>query len=598
MLRFTPEKLREMRGLARRHLYFFQRALLGDHDLKPDFHGDLCAFLQGLPPYEPFPRKLIVGWRGCLKTSGLRAFMWWMGLHAFDPPNAEGVSFIPNFSCFFVEQKYENAEAHHRMLQQKFRTGPQAALLQDIYRDRIEGVFDNWTVKRTYLNQTDANEEPFITIGSLDAKLEGGHKHAIFCDDLEGADANLSDVPNRQAATFIFDRAPHLLKHRYTGLIYDTGTPHGAKPSVWTIRDYEEGGTLDNSKRKYFHIWWKECLNQDDHSNWEKRFPTANLHLERDLAERFGGDLRRAWDTQMMLRRHSKGGRKIAMERVAEGFFSQQYVRLHGVNRLLMFYKRDFFRGTSLAPGREPKLQHERGQIDVAACRSYLHADPAHKSSGERITSDIPSKWAVITTLVSPDWHAFAVDVWIKRNVEYDDFLNEWLRQYRKWCPRVAGSCTFDPVGAQTWFRHDLRHLEQWKYQNRIYSLPTPWRKKPISLPRPSTQIVDAHKSGRAKIEHITEQLSPWVNFGWLHLRDPQSNYQDDTDELLREMNLLGTTDKESFDGCDALAQGPGVWEPPPSPEAIKARRMRTYLRQLIAGRDPTGYDRPWQEQR
>lgn len=583
-----------MRTLARTSLYFFQRGVLNDQDLIPDFHGELCAALQGLSPYFPHAKKLFCGFRGSLKTSGLRAFLLWMGLNSFEESNAEGVPFIPNFSTFYIEQKYENAEAHHEMLQEKFRTGPQAGLLCDLYRDRLDGAMNRWTKKRTYLVQTDPNEEPFITVGSLDAKLEGGHKHMIACDDLEGADADTSDVPNREARRFVYDRAPHLLKERYRGLIYIFGTPHGAEPLVWTIREEEGGGTLDNGQRKHYHIWWKGCLNQDDKSEWEERFPTENLHLERQLAEQVGGDLKRGWDTQMDLKKHSAAAGIIDMERLASCYYRAEYVRLQGQNRMLLFYEKEYFRQAPEGIAKDLPLERSRTQIDVEALRIYLHADPGHKDPEERISDAKPSKWAVLTVGIAPDWHAFVIECWIRRNVEYDDFLNEWLRQYRRWCPRVDGSCTFDPVGAQTWFRHDLRHLEQWKFHNRIYSLPTPWRKKPIKLARPSTRIADAHKTGRSKVEHISQQLQPQVNFGWLHLRTPDAAYQDDTSELIEELGLLGKTDKETFDGCDALAQGPPVWVPPPSAEAIKAAKFRNWIRNLAASREVTGYDRPW----
>ena len=277
---FNKQEIQKLRKKGQESLFFFQKGLLGDGDLDLSLHGNLCRLLQS----HDWTRMMLVGFRGCLKTSTMRAWVWREGLYSLEP-GPDGIpvpvdGFTPNFSAFWIEQKFDNAVAHHQMTQAKFRYGPQAALLQDMFADRIDGVFERWTTNKTLLVQTDANAEPFITIGSLDSKLEGGHKEAIVGDDLEGADADKSDVPNVESAKFVFDRAAHLLKERYKGRMLLSGTPHGPDPLAYKWKNAEANGSTDNSKREKWKIWWMPAIRDDGKSQWEERYPIKELLLE------------------------------------------------------------------------------------------------------------------------------------------------------------------------------------------------------------------------------------------------------------------------------------------------------------------------------
>lgn len=589
----------ELREEGKRDPYVFQRAILGDKDLDPEFHYELCQFL-----YHPHRRKLLCGFRGSLKTSAIRSWLLYQGLYCMETSPDERLveveGFFPNFSSFLIEQKFENAEAHHAMLQAKFRYGPQSAILQDMFFDRLDGAFDRWTTKRTYLKQSDANAEPFVTIGSLDAKLEGGHKDAIACDDLEGADAETSDIPNEESARFVQDRAPHLLKERYGGYIIIGGTPHGGSPLVWRLRNMESRGTLDNSRRKIWHLWWKSCWTDDGRSQWEERFPTGDLRAEEAISRQAGGHAWRGWCTQMLLQEHIEGIGQFNMERIRENLFHFQYLRWHNEVKLLIKYSKQEFNYSALNAAGEPEIFVKQAQVDVTACRPFIHSDPAHKSKEERIdTSRKPSKWAIVVCLVAPDWHVFVVDCFLKEDSSVDVFLEQWLRFFRYWGPHTVGSCTYDPVGAQSWVTSHMKMLEKYKYPQ-MKTVPKTWNKNTRRLPRPSTLMAPAHKHSAGKIEHVLHQLQLPHHMGWLHLRADSKTgeiHQSQAD-LYREHELLGVTDDETFDGIDALSQGPDVWSPPSSKEAVEERIKRQRMIDIIERHENAIYNKPWPDQR
>lgn len=594
ILRFTPEKLRNLRTAARENPYFFGKALLGYKDLTPGFHHELIQFLAG-----PGTRKAVCAWRGSLKSSCLRVVIWWKGLNSWEPGTDGKLytpdGFVSDYSCWYIEQKFDNAEDHHRMVQNAFIHGPQAALLQDMYRHRLQDargdLIPRWTARRTHLALNDPNAEPFITIGSLDSKLEGGHKHDMFCDDLEGADADVSDVPNKESARFVFNRAEYLLKEPTRGGITIAGTPHGDEPLMWLLKEMSEKG----SEWKTF---WKPIFNSTGKSHWEERFPTKEYKLKVKIAREVGGELERGVDTQLLLAKRGKAKAQIDMQRVSAGLYEQEYIRLQGATRLMFRYPKLSFNQHFIDPETgAPKIETRIASVDAAACRAFIHADPAHKDKSERITDDVPSKWAIAVVLVAPDWDAFVTDIWAKRDSSVDEFLEIWLRYYMKWAPRVAGSCTFDPVGAQTWIKNHLAMLEKWKYP-KLMSLATPWNPKPTRLPRPSTILVESHKHGTGKIENIVHQLQLPLHMGWLHLRKDRTTgaIHDNHKMLWDELSQVGSNDTETFDITDALSQGPAVWQPPPSPEAVRNKLMRERLRQFVQQAERILYKSPWEE--
>jgi len=330
--------------------------------MTPGLHGPLCNFLQ----HDPHPRKGVVGFRGSFKSSVVLAYAAWRGLHA--PELGLG-----DWSCMWIEQKWDNAVDHHRMLQLKFgKEGgriiktDQVEILWEMYWDRLPPNLAGWTDSQSLLIRTDPTAEPFFTVGSLDSKLEGKHRSEILCDDLEGADAEKADAPNVESWRFIEERAPDLLDDPVTGKIVVSGTPHGGDPMVWKIREADAGGTLDNGNRKFWHLWWKPILNEAGETNWPERRPQEWCERERERGQ-FSARAQRRWDMQLMLRKASLGGREFDLKTLREIAWEAELAPGAG--------------GSAKVVWRYPTLEYEK--LESGEIRAKENMNPREDGMGE-----------------------------------------------------------------------------------------------------------------------------------------------------------------------------------------------------------------------
>lgn len=571
-------------------LWVFSRGIWQDKDLDPGLHYDLCQFLQGAEPYSPWVRALVAGFRGSLKSSVVGAWMGWKGLYgAAAGKSLEDVArylaeheivgikvepgvCIPNWSCLLVHQRYQNAEAKHEVIQNKFKFGPQAALLQDLYRERLPTGFEEWTKGRTIFNRTDANAAPAISTAGLDSKLESIHVDALIGDDLEGADAEKSDAPNVDSYAFATERSTPLLKDPVNGQVLVVGTSHGDDPLIWQIRKEEEGGTLENSRRKGWKLWWQEVVDPSTgQTRWPKRFTQEWVERQQELAKKSPG-LRKMWDKQYMLRQETEAGRMFDMTTAERTSFRFE-------NGFVMRYLANSWQQGRYDKGGmligEPEWRH----TTVAQCRAFIHVDPLHRDTEDMKQHDRPRTAAVIVTLVSPDLHIFVADVAIKE-MGLDELTETFFLMYRKWAPYRF---TVDTVGAQIWFKNWLRLFETTKYQH-VQSLPRPWR-PPRRLPLPSSLFVEAHKGNLGKEEFIVQQLEIPLNLGLLHLNKEHV-------ELWAQMEKFPSA-TYACDGLDALAQGPIVWDKFLGVKDMAALRAKAAMMRQYRTIEPlTGYVR------
>lgn len=587
--KFNRQALAELRERARLSLFFFQRAIWGDKDLDYEFHVDLCNFYQGAPPYEPWVRAVACGFRGSLKSSCGRAWIAWKGLygaaagltleqvaeyvkrHDLQIHVKPGVA-IPNWSALLIEQRYENAVAHHEMMQGKFTWSPQAALLQDLYRDRIPAGFADWNKARTVLVRTDPNAEPTLTVAGIDSRLESMHKDAIVCDDLEGADAEKSDVPNEESWRFIVDRAGPLLKNQSEGQIVVLGTPHGPKPLVWRLRRLEGEGTLDNSQRPTWKIWWREVIDPSTgRSRWPKRVLQSWCDDQERLARR-SVDFRRSWDQQFLLKEETEAGRLFDMAQVDARAFD-----LEGGRRIR--YRSDIWDPKKVDDDGFPVGKERWNHVDLSELRFFMHLDPKHRDPDDHKPGVRPSQAAIIVTGVAPDCHVFTVDAWIKE-AGLDEFTEVFFMLYRRWAPYRF---TADTVGAQVWLKSFLRIFETTKYRE-LLSLTRPWR-PPRRLPRPSGLLIEQHKGNVGKEEYIIQALEVMFNLGFFHLNRAHV-------ELRNQIEHFPSTNTPA-DGVDALAQGPLVWDRFVSQQGLAALRAKyEAIRRYRMVEPVTGYVR------
>lgn len=550
LVRFPKSRLVEIRASCSESFYAFAKGPWGDKDYGP-LQRTLCDFLQ----YDAdFRRKLICGFRGSLKSSVVRAYMVWTGLE------------IVNYSWLLVEQREDNARAHLKKAQDKFTTGTQAALLQDMYEDRIPPGLEGWNTGTLAFVKTDPNADPTITIAGIESKLESMHKDGIAVDDPEGADADRSESGNSEARKLILERCTPLLKSPELGQILVALTPHGADPTAWHIRNLEardENGTGsdDNAERRrhlaMWGIWWKQIRGLNGRSAWPQRFSDAWIdQQDRTLALSTEG--RRMLDMQYYLKRSSSGASNFDLRKIAENYYDLSE------SGSVALYNGDEAREVDADHGHVYRFRSGRKSCSVGAMRVYLHGDPAHRDLKQvRAQGYEPSKAAWVVVGVSPDFHAFVLDTWAEF-ASLDKFAEAFFYLYRKWVPY---QWTCETIGAQVWFLSHVKTLEQTRMQN-IHSMPRPWRQDTHRLPRPSTRFVepdDNRKGTTEKYEYIIRQLEVPHNMGWLHLHASQT-------ELIGAHERFGVaeTKKAALDILDALAQGPAVWTPPPSADAVR----------------------------
>ena len=550
ILKFNPAKLLEMREKAEQSLYYFSRGLMRSVDMTPELHLPICNFLQ-FPKNEPVRWVMSIA-RGSLKSELLINYIWWKGLH------------IPDWSSLLVMQKYDLSKAHMQRLQRKFTVGPMSGLLQELYQDRLESrdegnLMAKWTTERCLLVREEAHAEPFCTIGSLDGRLESVHRHAVFGDDLEGADADKSDAPNEASADFVYQRAEPLLIHPSKDEIGITGTPHGKRPVVYALR-----------RDPQFAVYWGPVLNEKGESIWPERYTKPWISAKQAAAE-VSAKARRMWDMQYMLREGSVGSGLFDMEKIKANCYE-----IDG-GRLIRY------RVASGKMDGEGNPLFDVKTIDLGACRLFIHGDPGHKDPSERIdTSTVPSLWAWVVTAVSPDFHVFVVETWMKE-CGLDEYVEAFFELYRKWSPY---GWTFEGTGAQSWLPNVLK-LHERTTRRRMTSRIRPWLKSPRRLPAPSSRLTPAPRKTTDKETHILEQLEVWHNAGWLHIHKKM-------EDLLHQHEIF-PSDQHAIDGLDALSQGPLVWEPPLSEDSLLAKQRRETTMKLLHSVEPlTGYSQPW----
>lgn len=560
VLRFNKERLAELRRKASESLYFFQKGVWGDKDLDPDFHGPICHFLQR----QDQRRKLLCAFRGSLKSSCGRAWLVWMGLENVD------------WCAKLVEMRHDNAAEHHRMLQDKFLYGPQAALLQDMYSDRLD--INRWTTEETWFKVEDPNTHPFLTHAGITSRLEGYHGDAIYVDDPEGADAEVSDAPNEASARFIFNRAEPLLKEPDKGTILVTATPHGPKPVVYLIRRTSEKQLEKKAGNPMaWRCHWKEIIDSSGNPRWPQRFSLMFVEALQEAAQ-MGRQQRDLWDRQYMLRETSAASGFFDMEKIHQNLYRIE----HG--RLIVYTKREPVPGL-LDDNGFPVMKESSATIDMAYLLYFVHIDPLHVDPENR-KGEGNSEWAISVVGVAPDMHAFLVDCWIE-DAGFDEAIRQFFRLYRKYRPRKV---TVEPVGAQTWIQHYLRIAERTDYRN-LMSLPTPWSKEPQRVRRPTLVTEEGPTRNTEKEGWVLEQLEPWVNMGWLHLH---SKFE----KMIHQFSQVGTGKEAQIDGPDSLAQGPSTWQAPVSEETMREAKKRAEMLKAFQYFDEhTGYRRPWRDE-
>ncbi len=560
--RFTEEYRQELLRKQEESLLFFGASILGydafdevlGRSTLAPVHHELCAFLEGRPPYKPWNRALISASRGLGKSTwASQIYPCWRAINIWD------------FAVKLIGSTDTNVKVNHfEPLRKTFMESERADFLQWLFQHRIPPGFTGWNSETIDFLHKRQPAYPSITCWGKGSKFEGNHPDLIVGDDWDNADADDSPIHNVASYT-TYQRCIPLLRNPQRSQLLVVGTPWGDNPIVYQLKD-----------RSDFQVFWRPLLDASGKSEWPERFPP---HAIESLRQE---DI---WDTQYMLRRRNTRNTIF----LPEAIDNSQYER----DGLIVKYK-----GFEFDPGSMDELGFNRPPEVSAVCNvhemlTYIHVDPKHKTE-EEMSKKIrkrdrgrPAEAAIVVTGVSPDYHIFVLDTWAK-----DAGLDELAREvFRRYCTWGAINVTFEPIGAQMWFRTFIETMEKqdprWAHP-RNPNLHGPF----TDLPKMSSRLIEAEKGPLSKEYLWRERLSPWINHKILHLHRSQ--------EQLRHQLLHVMDDTVAVDLVDALAQGAGrdekgrvIWRAPMGRGDEQRMRARRRFVEIKAAK-LTGLVRPW----
>lgn len=589
--RFTEDYRLELRRRGENSLFFFITGILGfddyDDELKGStlskFHEDLCLFLEGKPPFTPWRKAMVAAWRGAGKSTFCRGFV----IHR--------CLYVPNFAAKGMSNSSDNfRDIHFLPLMRVFTESQRADFLSGwLYADRIPEGFAGWNSEQIVFNRTNPLAEVSLSYWGIESKKEGSHPDLIWDDDLEGQEALKSSSAN-EASWNAWINQPPLLRDRRKSQILLSGTPWGAQPLVWRIRDAETTAGnptgLDNSLRAT-KIFWIPLVgdsgSSDDPSPWPIRFPPD---VVKDMLTE------QVADTQYLLKRSNQKAELFDLDAIANFYYTKDPTDPGRIRYETVLYDPSKLDELGLAQGdRRP------ASVRLEDLRFFVHVDPLHKPTNmsRRSPGNRPSQFAILVCGVAADGHVFVIETWTMDGPDLNVQAEHVLRYYRKYAAHLV---TFESIGAQAWF---------WAYVLKQESSDAKWGRPTtipgvlprIDLPRLSGRLIEAEKTNESKEYLYRFRLSAWLNKGVLHLSKSHVT-------LLHQLQHA-LDDAEAVDLIDCLAQGCGrvlamdkdgkrrhdygkvVWSRPIGRETREALHQHEQQRtQRVDKR--TGYASPW----
>lgn len=562
-------------------LYFFIQAILGNDRLAEVPHLELCKALDGTGDWGPsWKRGMVCASRGFLKTTiGTIGWAMWKALY-----NA-------NWSCRILGATFENAKMNfYDPIMNIFLRGPRSQFLMWLYGKcicrgskscpfcggtgrRIPEGWEGTNERQVILSRSNPLAKPAVTFKGITSDQEGYHGNAIIIDDPEGADTERHESGHVDAERALAHCVP-LLVNPLDDQILLVLTPHGTDPLAYRVLD-QEGGSFDNKTREW-KVWWKPIVDGAGNSNWPDHFTQDAVDFLRRTTDP------RVWEQQYLLRRVSSTAAFFEKGEIDGAFYRWSIPRYEIEYPIVEMDEREWTEHGKLV------VRERKGKVKVGDLRFYLHADLVHRSdtvSKHWSGGNRPSKAAFVVTAVSPDFHVFVIAYWTDR-ASLPEQVSHLFDHYRTYGPHEV---SFDPVGAQTWFRDFVQQAERSDFRFQGMETKGTYGAK-RRLPLLSSRMVeDKRVTGGSirlsKEEYIWERLRPWLQTKTLHFHAGQ-------DEMLAQM--YGFPDNTEYvDLVDALAQGPPIWKPG-LPQGEEAPRDRRSILLRKAMDKYTGYFNPY----
>ena len=552
---FRQQELR--RGAA--SLFYFNKAILG-FDRLTELQYDLCAFLEGRSPHHPWNRGLVCVYRGGYKsTCTTQGYPLWRTLY------------IPDYSVKLIENSSDNVKRNHFVpMVDLFVSSRRADYLRWLFQHRIPEGFTGTNSEQIKWIQENPLAAPAISYWGIESKFEGWHGNLVILDDPEGADADISDVPN-EASWRAYQRCIPLLEEPKQDQLLVVGTPHGDAPIVYRLRDREIEGELDNGRRSV-KVFWRPVLD-DQGEPWEPhRFPKR-------LIEELGREP--MFDQQYMLKKRRQHDIIFSEKAILDGAFDYT-----DPTRQIISYRTFEFDIDKLTEDGYAIPEKKHVLVNVKDLRTYIHVDPTHRLDEQmrHKNKSRPSKGAIVVVGVAPDGHVFPLDHW-SENADIGALAQEVIRLSRKW---GVYKITFEAVGAQVWFTKFIENYERMARTQHMRAIREGRSSRSDMRVSLNSKIEEANKTTQSKEWLFRERLAPYVNFEIIHFHAQLHH------KLIHQ--LLNVNDEtQEIDIIDALSQGPEIWEVPIQDRAApdeKIQLRKAYVETFAARR--TGFISPY----
>lgn len=569
----TEEYRQQELERGRQSLFYFVVGICGlaaeDEDGTPtvgEIHRELCAFLEGRAPHHPWNRAVVGMARGTAKSFWVRMYALWR------------ILYIENFSVLLISNSAKNAQKlHFQKIYDLITTSRRAEYIRWLFQHRFPPGLEGTNSEQIKLIQTDSQADVAFSYGGMETSLEGKHPDLILLDDLEGADAKKSIIPN-EAAYDTYQRVIPLPRFQVRSQIIVVGTIWGKKSLLYRLR--REVGWKEEADNEWTPVkfFWRPIRDPNGKSIWPERFPEWFIDqvLSKDAIFR----------TQYLLLEDDGGETLIDLQVVAAAAYAWV-----DPEKTIIRYPAFKFDPSHVTDEGFVKPEPVEAYVPIRKLNYFIHFDPLHRMKKVRrgtIVRERPTTAAIAVVGVAPDGHAFVMATWVG-DADLFGQASQLLHLYRQW---PALKVTWESVGAQHWL---LTFIERQEENDHAWKRPTSFGKVSDGavLPALSRRLEEGQKTTEAKEWVFREILAPWLNNGVLHL---------DIDQLKGELGrqLEGILNEEvPCDIADALAQGPEVWRPSASDllgRDFQARRrfVDTFVKKRAAvlrtGWKPSGW--------
>ena len=252
---FKGEDLERIRQVCLHSTYAFAKFICGFHDLDPEFHEAMAAWIQ-----KPTQNKLGMAPRGHLKST-----IWTVA------DSLRRVTADPSLQILIINEKADNIIKWVGIMQNVVMSEYYQALFPEVVPDTRKV---RWNALQLELKRKTPKPQPCIEGQGITSALASNHYDIIKADDLVSDEASTSPTVMEDAVTKR-KRFPSLLINQATSQIHDICTRWGPNdPANWVMKNVKDVDILKLGVWKSPGVPW-----------WPKFFPPEKLE---EMRQQYG----------------------------------------------------------------------------------------------------------------------------------------------------------------------------------------------------------------------------------------------------------------------------------------------------------------------